>query len=212
VLEIKNKKVFEILYPVGMARIDALGNSTKLRLVRHLDSDGEASLQQLAQAAGVHLNTVRQHVAELESDGIVERVAGTPEGRGRPALRYRLVPGWTVPTSDFRGLAQVLATALTHHDPTKDELREVGVEWGRQCGCDVPLALEQLGFNARIHGDTLELTDCPCPCMLSDRPELICDLAVAVTDGVLAGAGSPLHVVKREHDPQRRSCRAELSA
>jgi predicted ArsR family transcriptional regulator len=193
-----------------MAHLDALGNPTKLRVVRRLETGGDASLQQLAQAAGVHLNTARQHVAELERDGIIERVAATPAGRGRPALRYRLVPGWTVPTSDFRGLAQVLATALTHRGATADEVREVGVEWGRHCGCEVSSALEQLGFSAKVHGDTLELTDCPCPCMLPDQPELICELALAVTDGVLAGSGSPLRVAHTSHDPERRSCSAHL--
>jgi predicted ArsR family transcriptional regulator len=193
-----------------MARIDPLGNPTKLRLVRHLERSGDASLHDLAEAADVHLNTVRQHVAELESDGVIERVAGTPAGRGRPALRYRMVPGWTVPAHDYRGLAQVLAATLAHDGATKDELRAAGIEWGRHFRGELPLALEQLGFEACVHGDTLELTDCPCPCMLSDRPDLICELAMAVTDGVLAGSGSPLRVAESFHDPDRRSCSAHL--
>jgi DNA-binding transcriptional ArsR family regulator len=195
-----------------MARIDALSNPTKLRLVRHLEEAGDASLHELADAAGVHLNTVRQHVAELERAGAVVRVVGTPAGRGRPALRYQVAPGWTPPTHDFRGLAQVLASTLAHDGATKDELRAAGVEWGKHFEGELPVALEQLGFEACVHGNTVELTDCPCPCMLSDHPELICELAVAVTDGVLAGSGSPLRVSKREHDPVRRTCTAELSA
>jgi hypothetical protein len=46
--------------------------------------------------------------------------------------------------------------------------------------------------------------------MLPDRPELICDLVVAVADGVLTGAGSGLRVGRRSHDPERRSCSARL--
>ena len=195
-----------------MAQIDALANPVKLRLIRHLERSADASLQELARAAGVHLNTARQHVAELEGAGAIVRVGGTPAGRGRPALRYRVAPGWAPPTQNFRGLAQVLATTLAHDGATKDELRAAGVEWGRHFRGDLPLALEQLGFDACVHGNTVELADCPCPCMLSDQPELICELAIGVTDGVLAGSGSPLHVVKRTHDPERRSCSAELSA
>src|SRR5689334_15684326 len=195
-----------------MAQIDVLANPVKLRLVRHLERSGETSLQDLAKAAGVHLNTVRQHVAELEAAGAIVRAGSTPAGRGRPALRYRVAPGWAPPTHDFRGLAQVLATTLAHDGATSHDLRAAGVEWGRHFEGELPQALEQLGFEACVHGNTLELTDCPCPCMLSDQPELICELAVAVTDGVLAGAGSPLRVSKRTHDPERRSCTAELSA
>jgi hypothetical protein len=43
------------------------------------------------------------------------------------------------------------------------------------------------------------------------RPELICNMAIAVADGVLAGAGSNLHVTSRAHDPQRRRCSAVLA-
>ena len=195
-----------------MARIDVLANPVKLRLVRHLERAGEASLQELADAAGVHLNTVRQHVGELEAAGAIVRTGSSPAGRGRPALRYQVAPGWAPPTHDFRGLAQVLAATLAHDGATKDELRAAGVEWGRHFEGELPLALEQLGFEACVHGNTIELTDCPCPCMLADQPELICELAIAVTDGVLAGAGSTMRVAKRAHDPQRRSCSAELSA
>jgi predicted ArsR family transcriptional regulator len=199
-----------------VARFDAVGNPTKLRLVRHLEGEGAASLQELADAASIHLNTARQHIAELEGDGVVERVAGTPAGRGRPVLRYRIVPGWTAPAGDFRGLAQVLATALTRRGATTDELRDVAFEWGRQLPAgraveqELRLALEQLGFSAQIDDGTLELTDCPCPCMLPDQPAVICGAAMAVTEGVLAGSGSGLRITGSIHDPDRRSCSARL--
>ena len=36
-------------------------------------------------------------------------------------------------------------------------------------------------------------------------------MALAVTEGVLAGAGSDLHVTARDHDPERRHCAAVLA-
>lgn len=204
-----------------MTRLEAISNPTKLRLVRHLERAGDGSLHELADAAGVHLNTVRQHVAELEEDGALVRVDGHRAGRGRPALRYRLAPDWTVPTTDFRGLAEVLAAALARHGATSDEIRAVGLEWGRyllgrpgehDIERELPMALEQLGFSARVDGDMLELAGCPCTLVLPDRPQIICELAIAATDGLLAGAGSPLRVAERIHDPERRSCSARLRA
>jgi predicted ArsR family transcriptional regulator len=203
-----------------MTRLDAISDPVRLRLVRHLERVGEASLQELADAAGVHVNTVRQHLAALELDGACIRAAAAPEGRGRPPLRYRLATGWTLPTADFRGLAEVLSAVLLRRGATLEDVRAVGLEWGtyllgrpgvRDVERELPLALEQLGFSARIDGRTLELSTCPCTLVLPDRPELICELAIAVADGVLAGSGSKLRVARRVHDPSARACSASLA-
>src|SRR5437660_433223 len=70
-----------------MARLDAISDPVRLRLVRHLEHHGDASLQELAEGAGVHLNTARAHVAELESAGVLVRGAAAPAaGPGRAAL------------------------------------------------------------------------------------------------------------------------------
>jgi predicted ArsR family transcriptional regulator len=202
-----------------MNRLEAVSDPVRLRIVRHLEKVGEAPLQELADAAGVHLNTVRAHIAELEADGALVRASMPPAGRGRPQIRYRLAPGWTLPSSDFRGLAEVLAAALARGGADAGQVRAVGEEWGRyllgrpghhDVERELPLALERLGFDARIEGGTLRLAGCPCPVVLPDRPELICELAIAVVDGVLAGAGSPLRAGRRAHDPKHRSCSARL--
>jgi predicted ArsR family transcriptional regulator len=203
-----------------MNRLELLSDPARLRIVRHLERHGDASMQELADAADVHLNTVRPHVADLEAEGALLRSTAAPSGRGRPPVRYRLAPGWTLPSTDFRGLAEVLAATLARGGATEEDVRAVGVEWGRyllgrpgehDLARDLPLALEQLGFSARVAGQTLELWGCPCPLVLPHRPELICELAIAVADGVLAGAGSRLRAGRRAHDPQRRACSAHLT-
>jgi predicted ArsR family transcriptional regulator len=204
-----------------MNRLEALSDPTRLRIVQHLERHDDAAPAELADAAGVHLNTVRPHVAELEAAGALLRVTAPPLGRGRPALRYRLAPGWTLPSSDFRGLAEVLAAALGRSGASADAMRAVGVEWGRyllgrpgdhKVERELPLALERLGFDARVQGSTLELSGCPCPLVKPDGPEMICDLALAVAEGVLAGSGSRLRIGRRHHDPARRACSARLVA
>jgi predicted ArsR family transcriptional regulator len=184
-------------------------------------AEGPATLPELAQAAGVHLNTARAHVAALEQAGALQPAEAAPRaGRGRPPLRYRLADDFTVPTSDFRGLAELLATAVTRGDQTPEELHRVGEDWGRYLAGRpgtqelervLPAALERLGFDARLDGDRLLLSACPCLLVSPGRPELICDMAVAVTEGVLAGAGSNLHVTARAHNPGRRHCSAVLA-
>jgi predicted ArsR family transcriptional regulator len=204
-----------------MHGLEAISNPIRLRVVRHLEDGVEASLDELATAAGVHANTARAHVAALEADGAIERVSAEPAGRGRPPIRYRLAADWTLPSSDFRGLAEVLAAALARAGAGADDIRAVGLEWGRyllgrpgdhDVERELPLALERVGFTARVEGRTLYLSGCPCPLILPDRPELICELATAVADGVLAGAGSSLRAGRRQHDPARRACCATLVA
>jgi predicted ArsR family transcriptional regulator len=203
-----------------MTRLDAISDPVRLRALRHLERVDSASLQELADAAGVHLNTIRGHVAALEAGGALVRATAAREGRGRPQLRYGLAPGWTLPSSDFRGLAEVLAATLVRRGATRDDVRAMGLEWGRyllgrpgerEVERELPLALEQLGFSAWVEGRTLHLSACPCSLVLPGRPELICELAVAVVDGVLAGSGSGLRVGDRHHDPARRACSVRLA-
>jgi predicted ArsR family transcriptional regulator len=202
-----------------MNALEVISDPVRLSLVRHLERHAGASLHDLADAADVHLNTARQHVAALEEAGAIVRESGAPSGPGRPAARYRLAPGWTMPTSDFRGLAELLAAALVRSGAGPDEVASVGREWGRyllgrpgehDVGLELPRALEQLGFSARMEDQTLELSACPCSLMLPDRPELICELAVAVADGVLTGSGSGLETAERSHDPATRACSVRI--
>lgn len=202
-----------------MSALDAIADPLRLRLVRRL-SAGPATLSELAAAAGAHANTTRPHVAALEEAGVVRREPGEPAGRGRPADRYLLARDWTPPTGDFRGLAELLATLLIRGRPDPDELRRTGMEWGRWLagrpgardpGRELPRALERLGFDARVEDRVLLLASCPCPLVAPDRPDLVCRLALAVTDGVLAGSGSRMRVAGGDHDPKRRNCSATLA-
>src|SRR5215207_8976502 len=51
--------------------LQAVGHPVRLRLLRRLAGDENASVSELAEAAGVHENTVRAHVAVLEEAGQV---------------------------------------------------------------------------------------------------------------------------------------------
>lgn len=181
--------------------------------------EGPATLPELAKAADVHLNTARAHVLALEEAGILRGEPGEPAGRGRPPFRYRLAGDFTLPTTDFRGLAELLAAAVARSGQSPAELRRLGQDWGRYLagrpGAQtlehvLPAALERLGFAARIEGHEVILSSCPCPLVSPDNPVLVCNLAVAVVEGVLAGAGSDLRVAGTTHDPASRRCTAVL--
>ena len=201
--------------------MELIAHPTRLRIVRRLADRGRGSLTELADAAGVHPNTARAHVAALAEAGVLEGTSGPARGRGRPGVDYRLAEGWTIPTTDFLPLAELLAAALVRSGQTAADLRSLGREWGRylagrpgagEPAADVPRALERLGFDARLEDRALRLTGCPCPLVSPDRPELVCALATGVAEGILAGSDPRLRVGAGRHDPARRSCRLTLRA
>ena len=198
---------------------DAVADPVRARLVRRLASDGPASLEDLADAAGVHPNTARGHLAALEAEGFLERRRRPTEGPGRPRTIFSLRESWTLPDDGFLAMAELLGAALGATSPDARALRRLGVRWGREAVTaarpedvhdELLRTLARLGFDARVDGNRLLLTGCPCPLISPERPALVCRLVDAVVDGILDGSGSGLTAVRSEHDPAGRSCSAVL--
>ena len=203
-----------------MLGLDVVSHPIRVAILRFIGQREAASLPELAQAAGVHRNTVRPHVTALEDAGVLEATSEEPRGRGRPRLRYRLRGDWSPPTVDYRGLAELLAAAVAMTKVEPARLDRLGREWGRyllgrpgggDADVHVPRALAQLGYAAEVRGDAVELTACPCPLVSPSQPDLVCRLAVAALDGVLAGVTDGRRVGTRAHDPARRRCRIGLT-
>jgi predicted ArsR family transcriptional regulator len=199
--------------------LDLIADPVRLAIVRRLAAVGRAPLAELADRAGVHVNTVRSHMTELEAAGLVEREHATPEGPGRPRVRYRLSAEWQLPSTDMRGLTELLAALAVRLDPTVEDIQELGRQWGRYLsgrpGDDrleaLPRLLERLGFDAEVHGSEVRLRSCPCPLVSPDHPELICRLACATIDGIATAGPRRWRVDATEHDPARRRCTIHLA-
>ena len=114
-----------------MGVLDAVADPVRLRIVRHLADRGSATLTELADVAGVHLNTIRAHVTALEEAEVLQSAQKAATGPGRPAAEYRLVDGWGLSSTDFLELAGLLASALVRNRPDDAALRATGAEWGR---------------------------------------------------------------------------------
>src|SRR3954454_7265227 len=114
-----------------MGVLDAVADPVRLRMVRHLADGGSATLSELADVAGVHLNTIRAHVAALESADVLESAQKAASGPGRPAVAYRLVDGWGLSSTDLLQLAGPVAAPLVRTRPDVAALRATGADWGR---------------------------------------------------------------------------------
>jgi predicted ArsR family transcriptional regulator len=205
----------------AMGVLDAVADPVRLRIVRHLADRGSATLAELADVAGVHLNTVRSHVAALERAGVLRSEQQAAAGPGRPAVQYRLADGWGLSSTDFLELAGLLAAALVRTAPEAASLHATGADWGRylvgrpgrrDIAAEVPRALERLGFHAEVDGETVRVSGCPCAVVSPDHPEIVCALAAGLVDGVLGASGSRLRVSEHDNHPARRRCTLRLTA
>jgi predicted ArsR family transcriptional regulator len=207
--------------PVRGDFLDLIADPLRLRIVRFLEEHGKASLPELAEAAGVHVNTLRPHVLELEAAGMLaseRRVL--PSRRGRPGIDYRLANGWDSSGAGYLGVAELLAAALGRVGLDADQLRAVGEEWGRyllgrpgtyDVENELPRVLARLGFEATINGQGVQLARCPCSKVAPDQPEIMCSLTEGVIKGALAAAGSGREAVAFDHDPEQRRCSAKMT-
>jgi predicted ArsR family transcriptional regulator len=202
--------------------LELIADPMRLRVVRFLEEHDKASLPELARAAGVHANTLRPHVLELEEAGLLESERRVlPSRRGRPGIDYRLAKGWDSTGAPFRGVAELLAAALGRVGLDPDQLRAVGEEWGRyligrpgsyDVADEIPRVLGRLGFEASLDDGRLQLSRCPCSTVAPDQPAIMCNLAEGVVKGALAAAGSDRTATVFDHNAEKRRCSAKLTA
>jgi predicted ArsR family transcriptional regulator len=199
--------------------LELISDPIRLSVLRTLADRGSASLAEIAELAGVHPNTARPHLADLERAGAVERVEARRPGRGRPRVAYRLAEGWTLPAAESGALAELLAALVRRLDPSPAQVDDLGRQWGRfltgrpgarrDPGSVVGI-FERLGFDVELRGGDLRLRGCPCPLVSPEAPELVCRLTQAVADGAVRSLDARRAIVSARHDPERRSCALEV--
>jgi predicted ArsR family transcriptional regulator len=199
--------------------LEAIADPVRLRIVRHIDEHGPSSLTEVAEAAGVHVNTARPHLAALEEDGVLVTRQRAAHGPGRRVIEYSLVDPLALSEGDFIGIAGLLAAALARAHLDRDELRTIGADWGRYLSGrpterdprdHLPGILSRFGYRVRASDDAVNVDRCLCPLVAPDSPEVVCCLMDGVVDGALAASGGRLRLDRAEHDPSARSCRFTL--
>lgn len=194
---------------------DAIADPVRLRMVRHIDEHGAASLNELADAAGVHVNTARPHVAALDERGVLISRQRAASGPGRRVIEYSLAEPLEFSENDLIGVAELLAAALARVRLDPAALRAIGADWGRYLSGrpaerdpddHLPAILGRLGYRVQADGDRVRVQRCLCPLIAPDSPEVVCCLMDGVVDGALAASGGRLTLDSAEHDPAARSC------
>lgn len=173
------------------------------------DEPAPLTLAGLAEASGLHPNTVRDHLDALVRRGLVSRTKAAVTGRGRPAWAYAAV-STDVETPEYSGLASALAGVIARTSPSPaEDAALAGEEWGRELADDrgVSVAavtaesardrvlemLGDLGFAPVAEPgepSRVRLTRCPLLEAAHRHPEVVCAVHLGIVRGALAAQGA----------------------
>lgn len=213
-----------------------LSDPTRLAIVLSLRR-GPATPQGLASGAGLHVNTIRSHLARLEKGGIVVSEREEPSGPGRPRTLYRLSPDSQPPDlggREYRLLAEAMIGLLrsTAGENAPRLALPAGESWGRYIAAsDTPRpgrpvateeavafvtgALERLQFLPEMRrsrsGWVILLHNCPFKEVALENEDVICAFHQGLLRGLLRAIGSRLDFGPLEPFIEPDLCRVRLS-
>lgn len=183
------------------------------------------TVPEIAEAVGLHPNTVRAHLALLTEHG---HVTAAPEQRERPG-RPRVLYSAPVPDDGGRRDYRLLAETLIGYLSTRDEDRhEAAIEAGRGYGrravrrtgdADADTAIHKIvellaeaGFAPRASADgtRIELHHCPFRELAETDADVVCGVHLGIMRGALAELGAPVEAARLLPFVQPDLCVAEL--
>ncbi len=191
------------------------------------------SIAGIADALGVHPNTVRFHLDGLVADGQVEHVELDRKGPGRPPLMFRAVRQMDRGgTRHYRLLAEVLAMGFAaERDPGPIALA-AGRAWGRKIDAELrPLpedpdgaeeaiarlidVLDELGFapERRVSNGKQQvgLRHCPFLELAENSSSVVCPVHLGLMQGAMETWGAPVSVDRLDPFVEPDLCLAHLT-
>lgn len=198
----------------GAAR-DRRAGARRAQVLRVIRGEREGiGVRALADATGMHENTIRFHLNRLVEDGLVERRQVAPGTPGRPPLRFVASSGgMDEEPGNYALIARVLSEGLAGAtDDIEGTAVEFGRRWGRvrgaqaaaRSGHDRPTLedaieelariLEEAGFEPEIEPGAQEtvvrIHNCPFRQLARDDQTIPCGVHRGIMEGVLEGVGT----------------------
>jgi predicted ArsR family transcriptional regulator len=200
-----------------------------LRLLR--SSPAPLSIVTIADALGVHPNTVRFHLDSLVADGQVEQVEKGRKGPGRPPLMFQAVRQMDRGgTRHYRVLAEILATALSAERNPRAKAVAAGRAWGRQvdhrsrpkraASADEAIdrlvgVLDDLGFAPERRTakgkQQVALRHCPFLELAETRGSVVCPVHLGLMQGALETWAAPVSVDRLDAFVEPDLCLAHIA-
>jgi len=195
---------------VSLEVLKALGDDTRYAMFQELArSTAALSAQDLAEALGIHANTVRLHLDRLREAGLVDVEAVHRGTVGRPQHLYFLAagaPGLGFDPPAHALLAGLLAAMAERVGADADDATATGRAWGtergtaartRNCLGALEAELGRLGFEPALEESPstptgharIEFLHCPFRELAEAYPELVCNLHRGLCEGVVEAVG-----------------------
>ena len=208
--------------------LKALGDNTRYAIYLELArAPSPRSTAEVADALGLHANTVRPHLERMRDVGMLEVDTDGRGEVGRPQHRYSLAPdapALGLEPSPWPTLARILLEAAASGGLDGSDLRQAGATQGRSDARrhwsghdDVVGALtreqSRLGFDPEVvhnrSATTVAFTHCPFSDVAEDHPELLCSLHCGMVEGFVGELGGQR--VEAFHPlADRTPCRVDL--
>ena len=191
----------------------ALASESRVRILTELRTTGQPrDARSVADAVGLHVNTVRAHLDTLVDAGLATRHPESRDRPGRPRIVYEARSEDVDDGESYRFLAAALSGYLrdTSDAPSADA-EAAGRRWGQQVasagdaarpsGADGALddldgVLQRLGFAPRrvAPGDgrvEIHLDRCPLLDLVHEYGEVVCGLHLGMLRGLLTAYDAP---------------------
>ncbi|MFC0430658.1 metalloregulator ArsR/SmtB family transcription factor [Kutzneria buriramensis] len=177
--------------------------------------DHEVSRNEAAEGAGIQRTLAAFHLDKLVDAGLLEtesrRLTGrSGPGAGRPAKLYRRSEAerqFSVPARDYRVAADLLAE-VAEAARLDTELQAAARREGRAAAGPIDgfAAAEALlaarGYEPRMDGEVLRLTNCPFHVLSERHPTLVCGMNLALLEGLTEGTDG----LRARMDPRPGLC------
>lgn len=189
----------------------------RVRLLGAVQEHPDLSLKELAEAVGLHINTVRDHLGVLSAEGLVSarpRPCGT---RGRPPTVFRAVddaemnPAAQKRIDQARTLGPVLRRIGMTCQP--ERVRELGEDAGEQFETLVE-HLDDSGLEPVADETDLRVSLAACPHLQldGDKRTMACAVHARLLRDILAQVPGPLTIDEVEPFLTPNSCELRLLA
>ena len=215
----------------ALRRHRALADPSRARLLAALADDGPLDTRELAARVGLHVNTVRVHLAALADAGLVAAETAPARGRGRPRLLYRTTAAEPEEGRRYRLLAEMLTAVVARLGPdAAAELVGIGEAWGRHMVESPPpfttlsdgeaverliALLAEVGFEPELDAAArrrrILMRPCPFLELARRHQDVVCPIHLGLMRGALAELGAATKATRLEPFVRPDLCVAHLA-
>jgi predicted ArsR family transcriptional regulator len=173
-----------------------LDSLSRINLLHALQTRGALTVDELAQAAGLHPNTAREHLHRLIAVGLVRSEPILRGNRGRPVLRYR-ASGCDAESAPERPTGHLTERPVAR---ATQQLAALGEHLGR------------CGFAGAIDpgGHELTLRDCPFSALSEGNPQ-VCEVHRTLIADALRASSGPVRAGRLRRLVTEHECTLELT-